>query len=182
MKPENLLGEWARLLVESLAASGIRDVIISPGSRSTPFTWAALEHDKLRCRVLIDERSAAFFALGQARVSGLPSLLVCTSGSALANYFPAVAEAALSGTPLVVLSADRPYELQACAAAQTFDQVKIFGSLVRSFTDLGLPDETLSAWQRHPHVDHGSASDGLLSLRSGGPLPAVVWLFHNVIR
>ncbi|HMJ15594.1 MAG TPA: thiamine pyrophosphate-binding protein, partial [Polyangiaceae bacterium] len=93
MRPRNLLGEWARLLVETLAAAGVRDVIISPGSRSTPFVWAALEHPELRCHVLIDERAAAFFALGQARIRGAPSALLCTSGSALANYMPAVAEA-----------------------------------------------------------------------------------------
>lgn len=147
MRPANVLGEWARLLVETLAAAGVRDVVISPGSRSTPFVWAALEQRELRCHVLIDERTAGFFALGQARLSGVPSALICTSGSALANYLPAVAEAALSATPLIVLSADRPYELMACGAAQTFDQVKIFGAFTRSFVDLGLPDESPSALQ-----------------------------------
>ncbi len=151
MRPANALGEWARLLVETLAAAGVRDVIISPGSRSTPFVWSALEQRQLRCHVLIDERAAGFFALGQARLTGVPSALLCTSGSALANYLPAVAEAALSATPLIVLSADRPYELMACGAAQTFDQVKIFEAFTRSFFDLGLPDESppaLSGLQR----------------------------------
>lgn len=147
MRPANVLGEWARLLVETLVAAGVRDAIISPGSRSTPFVWAALKQEQLRCHVLIDERAAGFFALGQARLSGRPSALICTSGSALANYLPAVAEAALSATPLVVISADRPYELQACGAAQTFDQVKIFGAFTRSFIDLGLPDESPAALQ-----------------------------------
>lgn len=145
MRPANALGEWARLLVETLAATGVRDVIISPGSRSTPLVWAALEQPELRCRVLIDERAAGFFALGQARLSGVPSALICTSGSALANYLPAVAEAALSATPLIVLSADRPYELMDCGAAQTFDQVKLFEGFTRNFCDLGTPDESPAA-------------------------------------
>src|SRR5262245_4681407 len=106
--------EWAHRLIASLVEAGVRQAVISPGSRSTPLTWAAQHTPGLCCRCLIDERSAAFFALGQARVSGVPSLLVCTSGTAVANYFPAVIEAAQSQMPLIVLSADRPFELQHC--------------------------------------------------------------------
>ncbi len=140
MAPANLQAEWARLLLDSFAAAGVREVVISPGSRSTPFVLAAAAHPKLRCRDVVDERSAAFFALGQGRVSGRPSLLLSTSGTAPANYYPAVVEASASGIPLLVLSADRPAELAACGANQTVDQLKLFGDHAREFFELGAPE------------------------------------------
>jgi len=143
--PGNLLGEWARLLVESLARAGVERAVLSPGSRSTPFAWAALHCERLACEVVLDERSAGFFAVGQAKQSGTPTLLLCTSGTAAANYLPAVVEAALSNTPLVVLTADRPFELEHVAAAQTIDQQKLYGDYVRLFVELGLPDDAPSA-------------------------------------
>ncbi|HET9929221.1 MAG TPA: thiamine pyrophosphate-binding protein, partial [Polyangiaceae bacterium] len=124
---------WARLLFGTLARAGVSDVVISPGSRSTPFAWAALNTDGLRCHAVIDERSAGFFALGQARVSGRPSVLVCTSGSAAAHYFPAIVEASQAFLPLIVLTADRPFELMDCGAAQAMDQSKLYGGYVRHF-------------------------------------------------
>ena len=133
---------WARLLLDSFASAGIRDVVISPGSRSTPFVLAAHRHPDLRCHDIFDERSAGFFALGQAKACGEPSLLMCTSGTAAAHYLPAVMEASLSHTPLVVLSADRPLELHGCGANQTVDQTAIFGGHLRRFAHLGLPDPT----------------------------------------
>ena len=131
---------WARTLLSTFAACGVRDVVISPGSRSTPFVLAAVEHPKLRCHHVVDERSAAFFALGQARLQGRPSLLLCTSGTAVANYFPAVVEAGMAHVPLLVLSADRPVELAHCGANQTIDQQAIFGHHARRFFDLGRCD------------------------------------------
>ena len=142
-----LLSEWSRLLLGSLARAGVRDVVLSPGSRSTPFAWAALNEPQFRCHSLVDERVAAFFALGQARISGRPSLLVCTSGTAAANYFPAVIEAQLARLPLLVLTADRPFELQHSAAPQAIDQIKLFGDAVRAFFELGAPDAAPSALQ-----------------------------------
>ncbi len=136
----NLQTEWVRLLIDSFAAAGVREVVISPGSRSTPFVLAAAGHAKLRCRDVVDERSAAFFALGQARVTGSPTLLLPTSGTAVANYLPAVVEASASHVPLLVLSADRPVELAACGANQTIDQIKLFGDHVREFFELGAAD------------------------------------------
>lgn len=130
--------EWAQLLLESLVAAGVRAAVISPGSRSTPLVWAASHTPGLACHSLIDERSAGFYALGQARLSGLPSLLICTSGSALSNYFPAVIEARESGVPLIVLSADRPFELQHCGAHQTIDQTRLFGAYA-PYHELGTP-------------------------------------------
>jgi 2-succinyl-5-enolpyruvyl-6-hydroxy-3-cyclohexene-1-carboxylate synthase len=146
--------QWALFLLESLVEAGVRDVVVSPGSRSTPLVWAATQTRELRISALIDERSAAFYALGQARVSGRPSLLICTSGTAASNYFPAVIEARESGVPLIVLSADRPFELMHCGAHQTIDQTRLFGAYA-PYHELGsaLPDrEALlglrrSAWQ-----------------------------------
>lgn len=129
--------QWARLLLESLADAGVREAVISPGSRSTPFVLAAHQGGRLRLWDVIDERSAAFFALGQARVTGRPVLLICTSGTAGANYLPAVIEADAARVPLFVLTADRPVELQACGANQTIDQLKLYGGFVRQFFDLG---------------------------------------------
>lgn len=146
-EPMQLLTEWAELLVDSFHAAGVRDVVISPGSRSTPFVLAAVGHEGLRCHDVIDERSAAFFALGQAKATGRPSLLICTSGSAGAHYLPAIVEAAQSYAPLLVLTADRPFELQGCHAAQTIDQTKLFGDHVRRFIELGQPDAAPSSLQ-----------------------------------
>jgi 2-succinyl-5-enolpyruvyl-6-hydroxy-3-cyclohexene-1-carboxylate synthase len=145
MTPENVLPEWSRLLVESLADAGLRDAIVSPGSRSTPLAWALLSCSRIRCRSIVDERSAAFFALGQGRATGFPALVLCTSGSAAANYFPAIVEASLSRTPLVVVTADRPFELLDASASQTIDQTKIYGDYVRRFVDLGMPDPAETA-------------------------------------
>jgi len=140
-----LLTEWSRLLLGTLARAGVEHVVLSPGSRSTPFAWAALNEPKLRCHSVWDERVAAFFALGQARASGRPSLLLCTSGTAAANYYPAVIEASLARLPLLVLTADRPFELQHASAPQAIDQIKLFGDAARAFFELGTPDASPSA-------------------------------------
>ncbi|HRI55183.1 MAG TPA: 2-succinyl-5-enolpyruvyl-6-hydroxy-3-cyclohexene-1-carboxylic-acid synthase, partial [Pseudomonadota bacterium] len=140
MSEANLLAEWARLLLGSLAAAGVREVVVSPGARSTPFVCAAHAEPQLRCWDVIDERAAAFFALGQARVTGRPSLLICTSGTAGAHYLPAVIEAGAAHLPLLVLTADRPFELQDCGAPQTIDQIKLLGGHARRFFELGMPD------------------------------------------
>jgi len=140
-----LLTEWSRLLLGTLARAGVEHVVLSPGSRSTPFAWAALQEEKLHCHSLWDERVAAFFALGQARLSGRPSLLLCTSGTAAANYYPALIEASLARVPVLVLTADRPFELQHSAAPQTIDQIKLFGDSARAFFELGNPDAAPSA-------------------------------------
>lgn len=137
--------EWARLIIDSLVRSGVQEAIVSPGSRSTPFVIAALEHEALQCTSAIDERSGAHYALGQARSTLVPSVLVCTSGSAPANYFPAVVEASEAGIPLIVLSADRPPELLHCGANQATDQAGMYGSHVRFFANLGEPSGDAAA-------------------------------------
>jgi 2-succinyl-5-enolpyruvyl-6-hydroxy-3-cyclohexene-1-carboxylate synthase len=137
--------EWARLVIDSFVQAGVVDAVISPGSRSTPFVIAALRNEELRCTSALDERSGAHYALGQARSTLRPSLLLCTSGSAAANYFPAVLEASEAGVPLIVLSADRPPELHQCGANQTTDQVGLYGKHARFFANLGEPrDDVLS--------------------------------------
>jgi 2-succinyl-5-enolpyruvyl-6-hydroxy-3-cyclohexene-1-carboxylate synthase len=138
--PSAFQTRWAELLLGALARSGVRRVVLSPGSRSTPFAWAALREPELEVTTIVDERSAAFFALGQAKLCGLPSVLICTSGSAGAHYLPAVVEARYSGTPLIALTADRPLELQGSNAPQTIDQLKLFGDHVKGFFELGAPD------------------------------------------
>src|SRR4051812_6291970 len=142
-----LLTEWSRLLIGTLARAGVEHVVLSPGSRSTPFAWAALNEAGLRCHSVWDERVAGFFALGQARSSGRPSLLLCTSGSAAANYYPALIEASLAHVPVLVLTADRPFELQHASAPQAIDQIKLFGDSARAFFELGTPDAAPSALQ-----------------------------------
>jgi len=133
---------WAARLMDGFAASGVREVVVSPGSRTTPLVLAAAAHPELSLVPVVDERAASFFALGLARVTGRPALLVCTSGSAGAHYLPAIVEASLGRVPLVALTADRPPELHARAASQTIDQAHLFGGHVRLFIDLGAaPDD-----------------------------------------
>src|SRR4051812_3144303 len=117
-----------RAFVDELARCGLRSAVTSPGSRSTPLVLTLAREPQVRAVSLIDERSAAFFALGQAKASGLPSVLACTSGTAAANYLPAVIEAWEARVPLLVLTADRPPELRDIGAGQTIDQLKLYGS------------------------------------------------------
>lgn len=136
----NLSLAWGKLLMRALASSGATDVVLSPGSRNTPLALAAAAEPELRLHRILDERVAGFYALGQARVTGRPSVLVCTSGTAAAHYLPAVLEADEANLPLIVLSADRPWELRHLGAAQTTDQTGLFGTHVRLFWDLGPPE------------------------------------------
>jgi 2-succinyl-5-enolpyruvyl-6-hydroxy-3-cyclohexene-1-carboxylate synthase len=136
----NAQAQAARALLSSLADAGLTHAVISPGSRSTPLVLAALAEPRIAITEIIDERSAAFFALGRARVTGRPSLMITTSGTAGAHAYPAVIEAALAGVPLIVLTADRPLELQGCGALQTVDQRDLFGRHVRGAFELVLAD------------------------------------------
>lgn len=132
---ENLL--WADALIDGLAMAGVRRTVISPGSRSTPLVLACSRHPRIRIWTQVDERSAAFFALGLAKHDRSPVAVIATSGSAPAHWYPAVIEANHSATPLLLLSADRPPELQECGANQTTDQKHLFGRQVRAFFDPG---------------------------------------------
>lgn len=136
----NLHSAWSALFVRCLAESGVRDLVISPGSRSTPLCLAAAQEPALRCHTHVDERVAAFFALGIARATREPVALLCTSGTAGAHWLPAVIEASQAYHPLVLITADRPWEAYDCAAPQTIDQTDLFGRYVRHRAELGLPD------------------------------------------
>jgi len=127
-------------LFEELARAGVRDVCLCPGSRSTPLAVATARQPALRCWTHIDERSAAFFALGLAKVRRAPVALVCTSGTAAANFLPAVVEAHYARVPLLLLTADRPPELRECGAGQTIDQLNLYGRHVRWFVEVALPE------------------------------------------
>jgi 2-succinyl-5-enolpyruvyl-6-hydroxy-3-cyclohexene-1-carboxylate synthase len=151
MDPTNTNTALASAFAEELARGGVRRAVISPGSRSTPLAVALWRQREIEVSVIVDERSAAFFALGAAQVSGEPVALLSTSGTALANYHPAVCEADESAIPLLVLSADRPPELRGIGAGQTIDQIKVFGSSVRWFCEVGT---------------HAADDDGLLHYRS----------------
>jgi len=136
----NLNSLWGGVAAETLARSGVRRAVISPGSRSTPLTLALARHGEIESIPVLDERAAAFFALGLAKERGEPVVLLCTSGTAGANYFPAVIEAQESGVPLIVITADRPPELRACSSGQTIDQLRLFGDHVNFFHELALPE------------------------------------------
>lgn len=136
---------WGALAMEVLARLGVETVVSSPGSRSTPLLYAAVRNTKLEVVPVLDERAAAFFALGIAKRTGRPAVLICTSGSAVANYAPAIAEADHSGTPLILLTADRAPEERHCGAGQTIDQIHYFGEQVRVFKELPLPEANASA-------------------------------------
>ena len=129
----------ARVVVRQLIEAGITDAVISPGSRNAPISlamYAAAEKKFLKLHIRIDERSAAYFALGLAKASSRPVPIVCTSGTAVANYHPAVLEAHHSNVPLLVLTADRPAILRRTGANQTTEQARIFGNAVRYFADV----------------------------------------------
>lgn len=131
---------WGALTMEVLGRLGVETVVTSPGSRSTPLTVAAARNPRIEALAILDERSAGFYALGIAKRTHRPVALVCTSGSAAANYFPAIVEASTSGTPLLVLTADRPPELRDCSSGQTIDQIKLYGDYVRGFRELAVPE------------------------------------------
>ena len=136
---------WGSVLVETLVRLGVRHAVISPGSRSTPLTMALARHAGIDCTPVLDERSAAFFALGLARRAHQPVVLLCTSGTAGANYFPAVIEAQESGVPLLVITADRPPEMRECRSGQTIDQQKLFGSHVNFYHELAVPEASVKS-------------------------------------
>ena len=141
----------ASAMAEELARSGVRRGVLSPGSRSTPLAVALWRQPEIEVSVILDERSAGFFALGTALASGVPAVVLCTSGSAAANLHPAVVEADEASVPVIVLTADRPPELRDIGAGQTIDQLKLYGEAVRWFCEVGT---------------HDADDDGLLHFRS----------------
>jgi len=163
----NLNTLWASVLTETLARLGLQGAVVCPGSRSAPLAIALAQQSGVEAIPVLDERSAAFFALGLAKHTGRPAALVCTSGTAGANFYPAVIEAHESRVPLLVITADRPPELRDCNAGQTVDQQKLFGSFVNWYHEVATPTVEVSqlaylrqtaiqAWERTQHPVAGA--------------------------
>ena len=157
---------WSSILVETLQRLGVTTAVICPGSRSGPLAVAFAQNPQIEAIPILDERSAAFFGLGIARRTGIPTVLVCTSGTAGANFYPAVIEAHESRVPLLVLTADRPPELRHCHAGQAIDQVKLYGHYPNWQVELALPSAEparlaylrqtmIQAWERSHHPTPG---------------------------
>ncbi|TVR15540.1 MAG: 2-succinyl-5-enolpyruvyl-6-hydroxy-3-cyclohexene-1-carboxylic-acid synthase [Balneolaceae bacterium] len=179
----------AAYFIDALYHSGVKHAVISPGSRSTPLTLAAAMHPGLTKKVVLDERSAAFMALGIGKESGSPAALICTSGTAVANYMPAVTEAKESGTPMIILSADRPPNLRGIGSSQTVDQIKIFGDQAVFFHEAGEPAleyddiarlKLLSRQAVESSIKKGGAAHINLPFRK--PLEPTSVLLNEVIR
>lgn len=142
MNHQEALTSYIAAFVAELVKSGVEDVVVSPGSRSTPMAMVMAEHPELRVHIHVDERSAAFFALGIAKASQKPAALLCTSGTASANYYPAIVEARYSRVPLIVLTADRPHELRDVGAPQAIDQIHLYGNNVKWFVEMAPPESS----------------------------------------
>lgn len=140
MKTSDDLTRYIAAFVDELVRVDVKDVVISPGSRSTPIAILMAEHPDLNVHINIDERSAGFFALGMAKAKRSPVALLCTSGTAAANYYPAVIEAYESRIPLIVLTADRPHELRDVGAPQAINQINLYGSYAKWFVEMALPE------------------------------------------
>jgi len=134
---------WSSLLVEECVRQGVTTFYAAPGSRSTPLVMAAARHPSVRLFMHVDERATAFSALGYARATGRPAAWITTSGTALANGFPAIVEASLEAVPMLLLTADRPPELRDTDANQTIRQDHLFGSHARWFLDIPTPSDDI---------------------------------------
>lgn len=145
LQAENPTYAYVNAFIDELQRSDIHNVVICPGSRSTPLALAIAAHPALKVWMHVDERSAAFFALGMAKRLARPVAIVCTSGTAATNFFPAIAEAKLTRVPLLVLTADRPYELRENGAPQSIDQNRLYGTHVKWFVETALPEASNSA-------------------------------------
>lgn len=141
MNHQEVLTTYTSAFIDELSNS-IKHVVISPGSRSTPISLLFVKHPDIEVHVNIDERSAAFYALGIAKATAEPVALVCTSGTAAANYYPAIVEANLSRIPLIVITSDRPHELRDVGAPQAIDQMHLYGNHVKWFSEMAIPEIT----------------------------------------
>jgi 2-succinyl-5-enolpyruvyl-6-hydroxy-3-cyclohexene-1-carboxylate synthase len=158
---------FAATFVDELAAQGVEYACVSPGSRSAPIAMALQHHPKVSVLMHIDERSGSFFGVGLAKATGRPVVLLSTSGTAAAEFHAAVVEASYSRTPLIVITADRPPELQGAGANQSIDQQRLYGSAVRWFVDPGAPVELPNAarlWRRLAARAYAEAADGPVHL------------------
>ena len=150
MDPTNRNTALASALVDELGRCGVRNAVLCPGSRSTPLALALWREPAIDARVIVDERSAGYFAVGAAQATGTPVAVLCTSGTAAANLHPAVCEADEAAVPLIVLTADRPPELRGIGAGQTIDQLGLYGSAARWFCEVGSHEADDSGLLHHP--------------------------------
>jgi 2-succinyl-5-enolpyruvyl-6-hydroxy-3-cyclohexene-1-carboxylate synthase len=173
-----------RAFVDELVRCDVADAVTSPGSRSTPLVLALVRDGRIRCHSQIDERAAGFFAIGAAKASRRPVVLACTSGTAAAEYLPAVIEAHEAGVPLIVLTADRPPELRDSGAGQTIDQIKLYGSAVRWFVDFGTHEATPQrmAWARALACRVAHAAEGRNGAGRPGPIHVNVPLREPLVH
>jgi 2-succinyl-5-enolpyruvyl-6-hydroxy-3-cyclohexene-1-carboxylate synthase len=135
-----VLTDYVRRMTGALMQAGVKSIVISPGSRSTPLAYAFASTDNLNVYMQIDERSAGYFALGLAKASREPVVLLCTSGTAASNYHPAITEAYYARIPLIVITADRPHELREVGAPQAIDQIRMYGQHVKYSIDFPLAE------------------------------------------
>ncbi len=152
MSEREILSNYVYKIVASIIQNGVEDVVISPGSRSTPLAYAFSSIEDVKVYRQVDERSAAFFALGIAKAKQKPVALLCTSGTAAANYYPAIVEAKYSRVPLIVITADRPHELREVGAPQAINQIRLYGEQVKWSAEFPIPDgaeQTLPFIERH---------------------------------
>lgn len=168
MDNRSVLTDYVRRMTAALMNEGVTAVVISPGSRSTPLAYAFASTDNLDVYMQVDERSAAYFALGLAKASGKPVVLLCTSGTAASNYHPAITEAYYARVPLIVMTADRPHELREVGAPQAIDQIRMYGEHVKYSVDMPLPEENSDI---HDFIDrHVSRALSVATTVPSGPI------------
>ncbi|MGX7149782.1 2-succinyl-5-enolpyruvyl-6-hydroxy-3-cyclohexene-1-carboxylic-acid synthase [Enterococcus ureasiticus] len=142
MTNQSEMTNYLQAFVEGMISSGVEQAVISPGSRSTPLALLLHRQAQIETFIEVDERSAAFFALGLSKASTKPVVLLCTSGTAAANYYPAICEANASHIPLIILTTDRPHELRQVGAPQAMDQFHLFQNHVKEFIEMAIPEGT----------------------------------------
>lgn len=168
MDNRRVLTDYVRRMTEALMNAGVTAVVISPGSRSTPLAYAFASTKNLDVYMQVDERSAAYFALGLAKASGKPVVALCTSGTAASNYHPAITEAYYARVPLIVMTADRPHELREVGAPQAIDQIRMYGEHVKYSVDMPLPEENSDI---HDFIDrHISRALSVATTAPSGPI------------
>ncbi|WP_318617677.1 2-succinyl-5-enolpyruvyl-6-hydroxy-3-cyclohexene-1-carboxylic-acid synthase [Sporosarcina sp. YIM B06819] len=168
MDNRSVLTDYVRRMTGALMNAGVSAVVISPGSRSTPLAYAFASTENLDVYMQVDERSAAYFALGIAKASGKPVVLLCTSGTAASNYHPAITEAYYARIPLIVMTADRPHELREVGAPQAIDQIRMYGEHVKYSVDMPLPEDNADI---HDFIDrHVSRALSVATTAPNGPI------------
>ena len=154
MDEQRILTDHVLRMTDTLLKAGVKEAVISPGSRSTPLAYAFAASENLETYIQVDERSAGYFALGLAKASGRPVVLLCTSGTAASNFHPAITEAFYARIPLIILTADRPHELRGVGAPQAIDQLNMYGKHVKFSVDLPLAEDNEELdWFLERHVN-----------------------------